>query len=413
VVSHMANHNQMGTSINLARRVPFLFYISIFVDLLCVAMMVPLMPAHAERVGISKKMLGAVQAVYGFMQVISTPALGLLSDRVGPRAILMVSLGGTSLAYLLLCVAVANHSMWLFLVSRVVVGGLRQTMTVGSAFVVKRAGGKSEGLAAQAMSRFQAAASLGFVVGPALGGIAADAGFVVELCAVSAALDAGNCILMWFVTRPLPSDCSPAAVGDTPANPKRTNVLRLLPEMLGRPLQGPLLAVMYASSLSYITIQSTLPTIAKETFGVSFTTVGTVISSASALNVLVQGAAVPELVKRIAPRRIVQVAVCITAVGYVCESLATTMNVFLVGLLVCSVFSGPVDTLNRARLTSLYPTSRSGEILSVVFSIDGFNRVVAPLISGFGMDYTGGTVFPRAMATVLSVIMALVYLLKL
>ena len=417
----------MTSSIRHEHNVPRLFFLSIFLDLLCVAMMVPLMPAHAQIVGISKKMLGGVQAVYGLMQIISTPTLGALSDRAGPRAILMVSLGGTSFAYFLLCLAVHTESLWLFLVSRVVVGGMRQTMTVGSAFVVKRCGGKSEGLAAQAMSKFQAAASLGFVLGPIVGGVAADSGLVVHLCAVSATIDALNCGLMWYVTRPVAGDRTIAASGSAlssaasvvlpevapPAVEPRSSMLRLVPEMLGRPLQRSLLCVMYLSSLAYITIQSTLPMIAKETFGVSYTTVGTVISTASGLNVLVQGAVVPALVKRFPPRRVAQVAVVVTALGYICESLATDMQVFVVGLFVCGVFSGPVDTLNRARLTSLYPTSRSGEILSVVFSIDGFNRVVAPLISGFGMDFTGGTVFPRVLATSSSAVAAAIFLMTL
>ena len=163
-------------------------FITIFIDLVGFGIVIPVLPLYAERYGASEATVGILLAIYSAMQFLFAPILGKLSDRVGRRPVLLVSLIGTSLGFLLMGFApsmpvgfvlfgLAPTLVWLF-VARIIDGISGANISTAQAYIadVTPPEERSKG-----MGLIGAAFGLGFIFGPAIGGalshISAEAPF--------------------------------------------------------------------------------------------------------------------------------------------------------------------------------------------------------------------------------------------
>src|SRR3972149_3104688 len=109
---------------SLRRRSPLLFiFITVFVDLLGYGMIIPLLPFYVQNQDGGAAIVGSLGSLYALMQLLSGPILGGLSDRYGRRPVLLISLLGTSLAYLLLGAADSLGGIYLAIMLDGITGG--------------------------------------------------------------------------------------------------------------------------------------------------------------------------------------------------------------------------------------------------------------------------------------------------
>ena len=182
-----------------------IIFITIFIDLVGFGIVIPVLPLYAERYGASEATIGILLAVYSAMQFIFAPILGKLSDRVGRRPVLLVSLIGTSIGFLLMGFAplmpvglalfgLAPTLIWLF-VARIIDGISGGNISTAQAYIadVTLPEERSKG-----MGLIGAAFGLGFVFGPMIGGvlsyISPEAPFFF-----AAALAAANATALYFL----------------------------------------------------------------------------------------------------------------------------------------------------------------------------------------------------------------------
>lgn len=139
--------------------------LTIFIDTVGFGIVLPLLPYFAERFGATPLMVTLLATVYSFAQFVGAPIWGRLSDRLGRRPVILFTLGGLVIGYASLIVA---DSLLLLFLARAFTGAMAANMGVVSAYVTDittvtdRAGG---------MGRVGAAHGLGFIVGPAIGGL--------------------------------------------------------------------------------------------------------------------------------------------------------------------------------------------------------------------------------------------------
>src|SRR5580704_8252410 len=143
---------------------------TVAVDLLGFGIVVPLLPLYARRLGAGPGSVGLLLAAFSAAQFVSAPLLGRLSDRVGRKPLLIASLAGTALASLLTGVA---GSLWLLMVARVLDGASGGSVAVAQASAADMVGPKDR---VRVFGLLGAAYGVGFVIGPAIGGLAALGG---------------------------------------------------------------------------------------------------------------------------------------------------------------------------------------------------------------------------------------------
>src|SRR5262244_3511924 len=169
-----------------------IIFITVFIDLVGFGIVIPILPLYAERMHASPAVIGLLLAVYSAMQFIFAPILGKLSDSVGRRPVLLASIAGSAIGFLIMGLA---GSLWLLFVARVIDGITGGNISTAQAYIAditppeKRSSG---------MGLIGAAFGLGFICGPAIGGllsgISPGAPFIF-----AAALAACNVIGIYFL----------------------------------------------------------------------------------------------------------------------------------------------------------------------------------------------------------------------
>ena len=193
------------------------FFLAIFFDMMTVAMVVPLLPQYCLALGMSKSSLGFIQSIYGIMQTISTPLTGFCVDKLkSSKIVLLLSLGSSCLAYLVLAWSIPRQSLPLFYLGRIIAGA-KQTPTVVTAIVTAvYSRGLPEGeqrrkATAVGLSAYSSACSVAFCVGPMIGGYLADVQGLVAVAMAATLIGVANMVLMHSA---LPTNTpSPSASG--------------------------------------------------------------------------------------------------------------------------------------------------------------------------------------------------------
>lgn len=171
--------------------------VTVFVDMLGIGLMLPVLPTLVGELAGSPDLqaywYGAIMVTFGLVQFLSMPLLGALSDRFGRRPVLLLSIGGLGISYL---VTATTDSLLILLLSRVVSGATSACFTVANAYVadITSPAERSKGFGA-----IGAAFGLGFIVGPMLGGVLAATGDLRLPFWVAAGMSLLNALYGWFV----------------------------------------------------------------------------------------------------------------------------------------------------------------------------------------------------------------------
>jgi len=179
-----------------------IIFLTIFVNLIGFGIIIPLLPFYAEQFGASPIVIGLLFAIFSLCQLVASPALGDLSDRWGRRPVLVFSLIGTVVSFVML--ALAQSIVMLFL-ARIVDGLSGGNISTARAYVADVTEPKDR---ARAYGLIGAAFGLGFIMGPALSGVLAKVSITAPIW--TAAAPSANAAAM-----PRPSPMPPDAITGT------------------------------------------------------------------------------------------------------------------------------------------------------------------------------------------------------
>jgi len=178
-------------------------FAAIGLDAVGIGLIFPILPRLLEQVTHTRNIapeIGLMTALYALMQFIFAPMLGALSDKLGRRPVLLVSLAGATLDYLVMAFA---PQLWVLLVGRAVAGLTGANVSVATAYITDIS---PESERARRFGLSNAMFGIGFIIGPLLGGLLGD--YWLRLPFIAAAgLNACNLLLAWFV---LPESRAPA-----------------------------------------------------------------------------------------------------------------------------------------------------------------------------------------------------------
>jgi len=170
-------------------------FTAIGLDAVGIGLVFPILPrlladvTHADNVA---SYLGVMAALYAVMQFICAPVLGALSDRLGRRPVLLISLAGAAVNYVVMAFA---GQLWMLLLGRALAGVTSANLSVATAYLTDIT---PEAQRARRFGLFNATFGAGFIIGPVLGGVLGDCWLRLPFLA-AAALNAGNLLVAWFV----------------------------------------------------------------------------------------------------------------------------------------------------------------------------------------------------------------------
>lgn len=344
----------------------------VFVDLLGFSLILPLLPFYASDFGANPTQIGLLVATYAAGQLIGSPILGRLSDRYGRRPILLLSIFGTFIGFLMLGFA---KSLWVLFASRLLDGLTGGNISVAQAYITDVTDEKNR---ARGLGLVGAAFGLGFIIGPAVGGLLSAWGFAIPAF-VAAGLSMINFV---SVALALPESLDEQARAALAKQPRQSLSLGALLATLKRPLVGPLLQVRFFYALAFSTFTSIFPLYAQYRLNLSAQATGFVLAYVGVLSVFVQAVAIGWLTARIAEVRLIQWATGLMGLSLLAWAFTPSLNILLLVLAPLALAGGTLNTLINSVLSKVVSSQEVGGMLGFSTSLESLTRVVSPTIGG-------------------------------
>ncbi len=358
-----------------------ILFATVFFDLLGFGIVIPFLPMYAARLGIGAGAIGLLLAAYSIAQFIFAPLLGRLSDRIGRRPIIMLGLFGSSLSYLIYGL---TDSFAGLLISRAVHGACAATISTAQAYIADTT---EESKRAQAMGMIGAAFGLGFVLGPAVGGLLGAVSLRTPVL-FAAALTFANLV---FAAVWLPESLAPQAAGHGAGVGPGTREgaregLRAsfdLPRRLGRHRAiAPLFVVAFLITFAIAALEATFALTVPAVYGYAAAGVGGLLAFAGLVQAIAQGYLVGKLVPHTGEAALVVGGAAALAAGLApLGSWSSHAALYAMLILIASGYG-----LGTTALTTLISrrTGRElqGEALGLNQSVLSLARVIGPIAGG-------------------------------
>ncbi|MFN3431403.1 MAG: MFS transporter [Candidatus Sericytochromatia bacterium] len=359
------------------KKAPLLIlFLTVFIDLVGFGMVLPLLPYYAVRFGADAFAVGALLAVYSVMQLIFSPIWGRLSDRVGRRPLLLMSLLGSSIGLVVFGLA---DTLWLLFLSRAFSGVTAATISIAQAYIADSTTPENR---AKGMGIIGAAFGLGFVFGPALGGVLAQFGHGTPAF-VAAGLAFANFL---FALVKLPESLPPEARGQEVV---RGFSLKRLGTAAQVPGMRVLMAIYFVTVFAFATMEATFPLLTLHTFQFTEVQNGYVFAYLGVLIVILQGGLVGRLAKRFGEKPLVIAGTVLLAIGLGLLPFAPTVAMLLIVLVPLAAGNGLANPALTALISRTAASSSQGEVLGVGQSLASLGRILGPLWGGFAYAYLG------------------------
>lgn len=377
----------------------FVIFLTVFIDLIGFGIVVPLVPVYSEHADANGIVIGLVIASFSAMQFVFSPIWGRLSDRHGRRPILLLSTAGAAASYVLFAISsgLQNHAaaLWLLVLSRTFAGICGGNIAVAHAYIADITPPEQR---SKKMGLLGMAFGLGFIFGPALGGIGLSRLGSSGPGWIAAGLCAANFILAWFILTESRTPGASQAI-------ERPHLEQWL-HTLGQPKIGLLVVVFFLAVFCFSCFESTLPLVVDANFHLNLKKDPTAASTVTVLFVycgligaIVQGGAIGRLVKAMGEPKLIALSLVLTAAslgmlpfikgtgklswGILVRQEGLPWVMLLVGLGLLSVGTSLTRAPLFGLLSSITPAAEQGATLGVAQGAGSLARILGPLFSNW------------------------------
>lgn len=361
------------------RRALFVIFLTAFLDLLGVGILVPVTPFLVRPFSTDALTVGLLTFAYSAAQFVAAPILGVLSDRYGRRPVLLVSIFGSGIGYLLFGWA---GSLWMMYLARVIDGVTGGNISITQAYIADISAPEDR---AKNFGLIGAAFGLGFIVGPALGGMFSRISLAAPAfaAAVFSMITFGSAWFLLGESLP-PERRSIRPFGGAELNP----ILQILGTMR-RPELRMLLYAFFAISFAMAGLQTNFGVFALEKFGVGPGQAAVIFAGIGLTGALTQGVLIRRVSQRFDGFSLTLLGGVIATAGFMSVSAAPKMFFLYPATMIIAFGWGLLGPSLTGLLSHRVDAEEQGTVLGVSQSLGSLTRVIGPVCAGALYDHVG------------------------
>lgn len=370
-------------------------FLTVFLDLLGFGLIIPALGPYARQLAlegqISQPYLAATSLgfVYSGMQFLFTPLWGKLSDRIGRRPVLLISIAGSVLGFAAVGLA---PSFWLLLLARAFSGVMTSNISVAQAYIADVTPPERR---ARGMGIIGASFGLGFLLGPFIGGELAGRFGLIGPSFLAAGLSLINFFWAFFA---LPETRKAA---EAPAERQRRSRVTTLRELWSDPRLSLLLLIFFISTFAFANMEQTFALMVQEKFippdpahpeaeaAEATLLAGRFLGFIGIISVILQGWLAGRLVKRFGEPRLIAVGLFAMTAGFFLVVPVEGLALFFMPLSFLSIGQGVSSPSMNGLFSRLSDPERQGEILGLSQSAAALARILGPAWGGYSFDVWG------------------------
>ncbi len=371
------------------RRTLTTLFLIVFADLVGFGIVIPLLPLYAEHFHPTPWVFGLLMASYSAMQFVFSPLLGRLSDRIGRRPVLLISLVGSVGGFVLF--ALSQSLPWLF-ASRLLAGICGGNIATAQAVIADTTPPEKR---AHGMGMIGAAFGLGFIAGPALAGLLAPIGMGAPGWAAAAFSAAAWVMTLLFLPETRPRDAAAA-----PAAP--ASGFSRLAFALDHREMAPLLAIGFFVVTGFAAFEVTFAQFLHDRLALPHSGVSFLFVYIGVLAVAVQGGLVGRASRRFGERNLLLAGLAASATGLVLLATAHRLGAVLAVLPLVALGSGFVMPSLSALVSKSARADEQGAALGAFQGLGSLARVVGPFSAELALG-AWGVAAPQLGAAALAV----------
>jgi MFS transporter, DHA1 family, tetracycline resistance protein len=367
------------TNMSAGRTSLVLLLVIALLNTMGITIIVPLVPfltlQYLDHPNTLAVIVGWLTAAYGICQLIAAPGLGMLSDRFGRRPILFICLLGSVCGYLILGL---GSALWLLFFGRIIDGLTGGNISVLLGYVADITEPKDRG---KYFGMLGAAASVGTLIGPAIGGLLATINYRAPFLAAAGLL---LLTLVWgyfLLPESLDKEHRITSISVSELNPLK----QLASAFRWANLRWLLLAwFLYAFPVGML--QTTITVLMKDSLGFNATQASLVVTVLGAVDILVQGVLVGWFLAMLGNVRLGLIAFVLVGISYlVLGSIAflATPILLLVGIMLFAGSGSLVENALRGLISGMVGRREQGRVSGAMQSLQSLGWVVGPLVGGF------------------------------
>ena len=361
-------------------------FLIVFIDLVGFGIIIPLGPYYATHIGATPTQVGILMAIYSLMQFLFSPFWGKLSDKVGRRPILLMSLLGSSLSYLFFAF---STTFWMLLLARAFAGFFGANISTALAYIADVTDEKNR---SKGMGLIGAAFGLGFILGPAIGGLLSEVGlrisdqppFGIGFSALGAS---AICFVNFlFAIKVLKESLTEEKKQKIQ---KRENRIELMKRFLFAKPQGTLLFLGFVSTFAFAHMESTLALFVKDSWGWGFAKASFAFAYVGVVSVFTQGFLIRKLMPKYGEPPLMFAGLTLTTLGMLGISLSSEVWMLGAAVTLMGLGMGMFNPSNLGGISLSSSSQDQGKVLGVAQSFSALGRILGPLSGGFAYGHFG------------------------
>lgn len=347
-------------------------FLTVFIDLVGFGIVIPVLPYYVRTFGADADTLGLMTASFSLMQFLFSPILGGLSDRIGRKPVLTISLLGTAVASVMMGMAGTVGGLSMLFAARILAGISGATIGTAQAYIAdvtppdKRAAG---------MGLIGAAFGMGFVLGPTIGGVLSHRfGVTVPFYTVAVVAVLNSILVQVNLKEP---EKHQSATAD------RGSRWRAMSETLREGRGAIPIWIMSLGVVAFANMETTIALLSQDRYGMTPEQTGYLFAYMGILIAIVQGGLIRKLVPRFGEINLTLVGAAITGSALLLIAGVDGLQVLLLALGMVALGQGMLNPSLSSLISKQAPADRQGMVLGVSQAMGSLARIIGPLLGGW------------------------------